>query len=515
MQPSDQEPGRLTGVCDTAPVGHDDLPEVRDACGVFGVYAPGQAVAHLTYLGLYALQHRGQESAGIACSDGSTVTVMKDMGLVAQVFDDRKLAALDGHLAIGHVRYSTTGSSQWRNAQPMYRSVGDAGIALGHNGNLTNTHELSASLGTLPGTFEHSAAALDSTSDSALIAELLAQEYPNVERGDGREFEAALQRVLPRLKGAFSLVLMDEAHLFGVRDPHGIRPLVLGRADSGWVLASETAALDIVGAHFVRDIDPGELVAIDANGVRSIRYAEPTPKLCVFEFVYIARPDTQLYGRSVHLARQRMGEELARQAPAEADMVMPVPESGVPAAQGFARASGIPYGDGFVKNRYVGRTFIQPHQRQRGSSVRIKLNPIAANLKGKRVIVVDDSIVRGTTTRQTIAVLREAGATEVHFRVSSPPYRWPCFYGLDTGERSDLLAADMSVGEIKEFLGVDSLAYLDIDRLVASTEVGADSFCTACFTGEYPVPVPLTDTKLLLEASSTMPSLPVDTPSGR
>jgi amidophosphoribosyltransferase len=266
------------------------------------------------------------------------------------------------------------------------------------------------------------------------------------------------------------------------------------------VLASETAALDIVGAHFVREVEPGELVAIDANGVRSIRYAEPSPRLCIFEFVYIARPDTQLYGKSVHLARQRMGEELARQAPAEADMVMPVPESGVPAAQGFARSSGIPYGDGFVKNRYVGRTFIQPNQRQRGAGVRIKLNPIAANLKGKKVVVVDDSIVRGTTTRQIIAVLREAGAVEVHFRVSSPPYRWPCFYGLDTGERADLLAADMSVGEIKEFLGVDSLAYLELDRLVAATEVGRESFCSACFTGDYPVPVPISDTKHMLES---------------
>ncbi len=298
--------------------------------------------------------------------------------------------------------------------------------------------------------------------------------------------------MLPTLEGAFSLVLMDEAHLFGVRDPHGIRPLVLGRTEGGWVLASETAALDIVGAHFVRDVEPGELVAIDANGVRSIRFAEPDPRLCLFEFVYIARPDTLLYGQSVHAARQRMGEELARQAPAPADMVMPVPESGVPAAQGFARASGLPYGDGFVKNRYVGRTFIQPSQQQRGSGVRVKLNPIRANIKGKRLVVVDDSIVRGTTTRQIMAVLREAGATEVHLRVSSPPYRWPCFYGLDTGRRSELLAADMSVGEIAEYLQVDSLAYLELDRLVTATGVASEAFCTACFTGEYPVRYPTT-----------------------
>jgi amidophosphoribosyltransferase len=468
-----------------------DLSGPRDACGVIGMYAPGQQVANSTYLGLYALQHRGQESAGIAVSDGETITVVKDMGLVTQVFDERRLAPLEGHLAIGHVRYSTTGSSTWRNAQPVYRSVGDVGFSLGHNGNLTNTEELAHELGMLPGVL---------TSDSELIGELLAREYGDELRSDGRDLEHALAQVLPRLAGAFSLVLMDEAHVFGVRDRHGFRPLVLGRTEGGWVIASETAALDIVGAHFVRDVEPGELVAIDATGVRSIRFADATPKLCLFEFVYIARPDTQLYGQSVHGARQRMGEELAHQAPCPgADMVMPVPESGVPAAQGYARASGIPYGDGFVKNRYVGRTFIHPTQKQRGADVRLKLNPLRENVKGKRLVVVDDSIVRGTTTRQTIALLREAGAVEVHFRVSSPPYRWPCFYGLDTGKRADLLAADMSVGEIADYLGVDSLAYLDLDRLIAATGSAPASFCTACFTGEYPVPVPDHDTKLALE----------------
>ena len=415
------------------------------------------------------------------------------MGLVTQVFDERRLAPLDGHLAIGHVRYSTTGSSTWRNAQPVYRSVADAGFSLGHNGNLTNTEALSNELGMLPGVL---------TSDSELIGELLVNEYDDELRSDGRDLEHALEKVLPRLAGAFSLVLMDEAHLFGVRDAHGFRPLVLGKTEGGWVLASETAALDLVDAHYVRDVEPGEMVAIDAGGVRSIRFAEPTPKLCLFEFVYIARPDTQLYGHSVHGARQRMGEELARQAPAQADMVMPVPESGVPAAQGYARAAGIPYGDGFVKNRYVGRTFIQPSQKKRGTDVRLKLNPLRDNIKGKRLVVVDDSIVRGTTTRQIIALLREAGATEVHFRVSSPPYRWPCFYGLDTGKRSDLLAADMEIGEIALYLGVDSLAYLDLDRLVAATGSPRESFCTACFTGDYPVPVPEYDTKHVLELES-------------
>ncbi|MGH9049162.1 MAG: amidophosphoribosyltransferase [Acidimicrobiia bacterium] len=484
---------------------------IGEACGVFGVYAPGHPVANLAYLGLYALQHRGQESAGIAVSDGETVTVVKDMGLVTQVFDERRLAPLDGHLAIGHVRYSTTGSSNWRNAQPVYRSVGDAGFALGHNGNLTNTGELAEGLGMLPGLTAAQALA-DSTTDSDLVAELLARAYAPEARSDGRDLETALASVLPDLAGAFTFVLMDEAHLIGVRDRHGFRPLVLGRIEGGWVLASESAALDIVGAHFVRDIEPGEMVVIDATGVRERRYAEPTPKLCLFEFVYFARPDTRLYNQSIHAARQRMGEELARQAPVEAEMVMPVPESGIPAAQGYARASGIPYGDGLVKNRYVGRTFIQPSQQLRGQGVRLKLNPLPENIRGKRLVVVDDSIVRGTTTRQVVSMLREAGAAEVHFRVSSPPYRWPCFYGMDTGNRSDLLAADMSVGEIRDFLGVDSLAYLELDRLLTATGASPASFCTACLSGEYPVPVPEADAKLVLEedgsvrAPSSVPS---------
>jgi amidophosphoribosyltransferase len=477
---------------------------IGHACGVFGVYAPGQDVAHLTYLGLYALQHRGQESAGIAVSDGEFITVSKDMGLVNQVFDERRIAPLDGHLAIGHVRYSTTGSSSWRNAQPVYRSVGDAGFALGHNGNLTNTLELSDQLGMLPGLVPGEAdVGLDSTTDSALVAELIAQEYDAHQRSDGRDLEQALRQVLPRLAGGFSFVMMDEAHLIGVRDPHGFWPLVLGRVEGGWVLASETAALDIVGAHFVREVEPGEMITIDASGMHTQRFADADPKLCLFEFVYFARPDTNLYGRSVHAARQRMGEELARQAPVDADMVMQVPDSGGPAAQGYARASGIPYGDGLVKNRYVGRTFIQPSQKQRGQGVRLKLNPLPENIRGKKLVVVDDSIVRGTTTRQVVQMLREAGAAEVHFRVSSPPYKWPCFYGMDTGSRSDLLAADMSVGEIRDFLGVDSLAYLELDRLTAATGTSADAFCTACLSGHYPVPVPLNDSKLALEDELT------------
>ena len=471
----------------------------REACGVFGVFAPGQPVAHLTFLGLYALQHRGQESAGMAVGDGGTIVVDKDMGLVTNVFNDRRLAPLQGHLAVGHTRYSTTGSSTWRNAQPVYRSVNQVEFALGHNGNLTNTEALADEAGMLPGTV---------TSDSDLVAELLATHL-----GEGGEVEGALLAVLPRLEGAFSFVLMDNGHLIGVRDPNGFRPLCLGKLDgNGWVLASETPALDVVGAHFVRELEPGEMVVIDGTGApRSLRpFGEDRidPRLCVFEFVYFARPDSKLYGQTVHLARQRMGEALARQAPlppgdGEA-MVMPVPESGVPSAQGFARASGIPYGDGVVKNRYIGRTFIAPSQELRDRGVRMKLNPLKENIVGKRLVVVDDSVIRGTTSRAMVRMLREAGAAEVHFRVMSPPYRWPCFYGMDTGDRSELIAANLSVDEIRDYLGVDSLAYLTVDRLLEATGAVGAGFCTACLTNDYPVNVPVNLRKGVLE-SNDMP----------
>jgi len=465
----------------------DDAP--RDFCGVFGVYAPGQPVAQLTYAGLYALQHRGQESAGLAVSDGDTITVVKDMGLVTNAFDSRTLAPLQGHLAIGHVRYSTTGSSSWENAQPIYRSVGEAGFALGHNGNLVNTSKLAQGTGTLTGTV---------TSDSDVVAELVSEAI--VDRGegalsDGRDLERALMKVLPRLSGAFSFVLMDDGHLIGARDPNGFRPLCLGRLPGGWVLASETPALDIVGAHFVRELEPGEMVVIDASGTRSLHPFDEDavdPKLCIFEFVYFARPDSQLYGKTVHTARQRMGEQLAEQLPVEADMVMPVPESGIPAAEGYSRRSGIPLGSGLVKNRYIGRTFIAPSQDERDQAVRMKLNPIKENIAGKRVIVVDDSVVRGTTQRALTRMLREAGAKEVHLRISLPPVAWPCFFGMDFGTRTELIAASMSVGEIREYLGCDSLAYLELDRLVTAIGSPRSGFCTACLTGEYPIDVPLT-----------------------
>jgi amidophosphoribosyltransferase len=477
-----------------------DSDSPKEACGVFGVFAPGKPVAHLTYLGLYALQHRGQESAGMAVSDGRSVTVVKDMGLVATVFDDRTLAALPGHLAIGHTRYSTTGSSTWRNAQPVYRTVDQFEFALGHNGNLVNTAELAVEAGMLAGTV---------TSDSDLVAELI--EHELVRGGHAASLTDAVIAVVPKLRGAFSFVLLDQQHLMAVRDPNGLRPLCLGRLDGGWVFASETPALDVVGAQFVRELDPGELVVVDGDDVRSFRPFDPDrvdPKLCLFEFVYFSRPDSQLYGQSVHHARVRMGEQLAEQAPVPADLVMGVPESGLPAAEGYARRSGIPYGQGLVKNRYIGRTFIAPTQELRTLGVRMKLNPLRDNIEGKRLVVVDDSIVRGTTTRAMVAMLRESGAAEVHLRVSSPPYRWPCFYGMDTGARHELLAASLTVDEIRKYLGVDTLAYLTLDRLVEATGAVGAGFCDACLTGTYPIPVPVELTKAVLEHEGARPSVP-------
>ena len=476
----------------------DDTP--REACGVFGVYAPGQPVAHLTYLGLYALQHRGQESAGMAVSDGEALTVVKDMGLVSNAFDDRTLAALTGDLAIGQTRYSTTGSSTWRNAQPVYRGIDRVEFALGHNGNLVNTEDLAAEAGMLPGAI---------TSDTDLMAELLANELAS--HGDlpqAEAMDAALTAVLPRLTGAFSLVIADHERVIGVRDPNGFRPLCLGRLDGGWVLASESPALDVIGAHMVRELDPGEVVIIDDTGWRSLRPFDDDaidPKLCLFEFVYFARPDAVLYGQSVHHARVRMGEMLADHAPVEADLVMGVPESGMPAAEGYARASGIPYGQGLVKNRYIGRTFIAPTQALRSAAVRMKLNPLRDSIEGQRLVVVDDSIVRGTTTRAMVRMLRDAGAVEVHMRVSSPPYRWPCFYGMDTGTRGELLAANLTVDEIREYLEVDSLTYLKLDHLLEATGAVGAGFCDACLTGTYPIEIPVNLSKAVLEGAASAP----------
>ena len=431
----------------------------------------------------------------MAVSDGQSITVVKDMGLVTTVFDERTIACLPGVLAIGHTRYSTTGASEWRNAQPVFRGVGSAGFALGHNGNLTNTADLAEEAGMLPGVV---------ASDSDLMTELLAVALADAGPGatgplGGGPLEGALRAVLPSLRGAFSLVLMDEHRVFGVRDPHGLRPLCLGRfgpaeAPEGWALASESPALDIVGATFVRDIAPGELVVIDADGPRSAVLwpdGEVDPHLCIFEFVYFARPDTRLYGHEVHGARRRMGELLATQRPVEADMVMGVPESGVPAAEGYARRSGIPYGQGLVKNRYIGRTFITPGQKARADGVRRKLNPLRENIAGKRIVVVDDSLVRGTTQRAVVAMLRDAGAAAVHLRVSSPPLMWPCFYGIDIPDQQQLVAAGRSTDEIAAYLGVDSLEYLTLEHLVEAIDAPGAGFCSACLTGTYPVPVPV------------------------
>jgi amidophosphoribosyltransferase len=468
---------------------------VREACGVFGIYAPGTPVAPLVFDGLFALQHRGQESAGMAVSNGDELVVVKDMGLVTSVFDVRTLSSLDGHLAIGHVRYSTAGSSTWEGAQPAFRSVGATGFALGHNGNLTNVAELEAEAGMLPGVL---------SSDSELIAEMVAAAFPAEASEADDDLEQALCAVLPRLRGAFSLGLADANHVIAVRDPKGFRPLCLGRLDAkedggegGWVFASESPALDIAGATFVRELDPGEMVIIDANGPRSVfpfAESEIDPRLCIFEFVYFARPDSRLYGREVHAARHRMGEQLANEAPAIADLVIGVPDSGVPAAEGFATASRIPFGQGLVKNRYIGRTFIAPTEQARVDGVRRKLNPLRETVEGRRLVVVDDSIVRGTTTRQMVRMLKDAGAVEVHLRISSPPFRWPCFYGIDTPERDELLAARMDLEEITHHLGVESIAYLSLDGLKKAIDAGEAGFCSACLTGEYSVPVPLART---------------------
>jgi amidophosphoribosyltransferase len=474
----------------------DDSP--KEACGVFGVIGVDDPVAHLTYLGLYALQHRGQESAGMAVSDGEHLTVVRDMGLVSNVFDDRTLAPLVGHLAIGHTRYSTTGSSTWGNAQPVYRSVNDHQFALGHNGNLTNTAALADELGMLPGTV---------TSDSDLVAEMISHELaanPAVSSSDS--LEAALMAVLPRLQGAFSFVVMDTERVYGMRDPNGLRPLCLGRRGDTWVVASESPALDIVGATMVREVEAGEVVVLAKGEAPRSRRPYPDeridPTLCLFEFVYFARPDARLYGQSVHHARVRQGEALAAQAPVEADMVMGVPESGVPAAEGYARASGIPFGQGLVKNRYIGRTFIAPSQEMRALGVRMKFNPLRENIEGRRIVVVDDSIVRGTTQHQLVKMLRDSGAREVHLRLTSPPVRWPCFYGMDFGDSSELLAGKLDIDGIKDFLGVDSLAFIEIHRLLESTGAREAGFCAACFTGEYPIEVPVELNKGVLEAGA-------------
>lgn len=478
------------------------LPEdqpIQDECGVFGVWAPGEEVSRFTYFGLFALQHRGQQSAGIAVSDGNAIRIYKDMGLVSQVFDDQALTGLKGHLAVGHVRYATTGADIWENSQPALGPTPTGSIALAHNGNLTNTMELRAKAK------EVSERAISPESTDTMVLTALLGAYgtakEKAQRDESEEtvsvpktargslIEAAMN-VLPTITGAFSLCFMDERTLYGARDAHGIRPLVLGRLERGWVMASETAALDIVGADFVREIEPGELIAIDSDGVRSFRFAEPTPHGCAFEYLYLARPDTKISGKSIIVARQAMGAALAKEFPVDADLVIATPESGTPAAIGYAQASGIPYAQGLVKNAYVGRTFIQPTQSLRQLGIRLKLNPLREVIEGKRLVVVDDSIVRGNTQRALVAMLRAAGAKEVHVRISAPPVMWPCFFGIDFPTRAELISSSMDTEAVCRSIGADSLGYLTLEALVESTGQTKDKLCLACFNGEYPMPIP-------------------------
>jgi len=461
-------------------------------CGVVGVHAPGQDVARLATLGLFALQHRGQESAGLAVSDGRGVMVYKDLGLIDQVLDERRLQSLRGDLAIAHCRYSTTGSTIWENSQPTLRMGPLRTVAVGHNGNLVNTAQL---LEELPG----GRSRLVGTTDTELLTALLAVE-------PGADLVEALLRLLPRVSGAYSLVIMDETRVVGVRDPYGFRPLVLGvlpTADGrAWCLASETAALDSLGADFVRDVEPGEMVVLgEPDGPRSVRFAEGREQLCVFELIYFARPDSYMLGRNLYEARRRMGEMLAREAPAEADLVMPVPDTGAPAAAGYAEASGIPYREGMVRNRYAGRTFIQPNDGMRQRGVTVKLSALREQVRGRRLVVVDDSIVRGTTTRQIVGLLRRAGAREIHVRISAPPIFHPCFYGIDTQIETELIAASRPVDEIRQFIDADSLSYLSIGGVLDAIDLPRERFCFACFDGQYPVPVPYDpgNRKFLLE----------------
>ncbi len=430
----------------------------------------------------------------MAISDGQTVVVYKELGLVAQVFDETVLSSLRGHLAIGHTRYSTTGSTTWENAQPSYKSGPGGQIAVAHNGNLVNTADLKRQLDAIGGDPTPDKSRLPSSSDTDLVASHMARAA----RGD---MQAAILEILPKLSGAFSFAMMDETKIFGARDPYGFRPLCLGSLGDGWVIASETCALDLLGARFIRDVEPGEMVTLDENGVTSERFAPAASAACIFEHVYFARPDSTLMGQNVYATRYRMGQRLAQEAPAQAELVIPVPDGGVPAAQGFAEASGIPYGEGFVKNRYVGRTFIQPTESMRKQGIRIKLNPLREVIEGRRVVVVDDSIVRGPTAGHLVTMLREAGAREVHMRISSPPIKWPCFYGIDMPNQDELIGARMSVDEIKDHVAADSLAYLSLEGMVGATQIPADGFCTACFSSNYPVPIPSEElrTKHVLE----------------
>jgi amidophosphoribosyltransferase len=444
-------------------------------CGVFGIYAPDRDVARLTHFALHALQHRGQEAAGIAVSEDRRLTVLRELGLLTQ-FKEQKLRGLSGEVAIGHTRYSTTGSGAWANAQPLIHHGRARTVSLGHNGNLVNAGELREEL-------RAEGARLDSTSDSELVAAAISHEESPLEE--------AVVTTMARLEGAYSVTAIAEGALLAFRDPHGFRPLAIARLGEDWVVASETCAFDLLGADPVREVGRGELVVVDADGLRSVQAVPPAGDgaFCIFEYFYFARPDSHIAGVEAHAARVRMGERLAEEAPAEADLVLPIPDSGTPAAVGFARASGIPFSEGLIKNRYVGRTFIQPDQELRQQGIRLKFNPLD-EVAGRRVVVVDDSIVRGNTTRQLVSMLFEAAAAEVHVRISSPPIIGPCFYGIDLPDEEQLVAASRSIEEVREFIGATTLAHLSLDGLTEATRQPARSLCRACLTHEYPTRIP-------------------------
>jgi amidophosphoribosyltransferase len=462
--------------------------DLHESCGVFGIYAPGEDVARLSFFGLFALQHRGQESAGIATTDGRRLRVYAEMGLVSQVFDEEALGQLTGNIAIGHTRYSTMGSSRQANVQPIIVGRGSNTIAIAHNGNIVNAEYLRQELTDQGYTFRTS-------TDTEVIVNLILSSHE-------KDWVGKIRYAMRRLQGAYSLALMTQHKLFGVRDPFGVRPLCLGAVDGGFVLASETCALDHIGANFIREVEPGEVVSISDNGIDYHREPVERRALCIFEYIYFARPDSVINGRLLYSARQAMGEGLAEEHPVAADLVMGVPDSATVAGIGYSRQSGIPLGEGLLKNRYVGRTFIEPDQRIRDLGVKLKFNPLPQMLDGKRLVVVDDSIVRGTTTPQVVKLLKRAGAKEVHMRICAPPIRYPCFFGVDMATRWELIAAQKSVPEIRDFVGADSLGYLSIDGLIKAVALPKDHFCLACFTGDYPIPIQLEMDKLALE---TMP----------
>ncbi len=460
-------------------------PTLRESCGVFGVFAPGEDVARITFYGLYALQHRGQESAGIASANGRRLYLHTGMGLVSQVFAEEDLGYLPGHMAIGHTRYSTTGSSLPANSQPIQIEGPAGSLALGHNGNIVNAEVLRADL-------EEQGVAFSTGTDTEIIACTLAH-------APGTSWQERWSYLMRRLVGAYSLVALTPQELMAARDPMGNRPLCLGKLNGGWVIASETCALDHLGATFVREIEPGEVVRITEEGVQSFRAAERKDAFCIFEYIYFARPDSVIDGKLVYPVRMALGAQVAREHPAEADVVIGMPHSATAAAVGYSQETGIPFVEGLVANRYVGRTFIQPDQRIRDVGVRLKFNPLPELLEGRRVVVVDDSIVRATTNRPVVAMLRKAGAREVHVRITSPPIISPCFFGIDMGTRWELIAGRMTVEEIREHIDADTLGYLSVEGLLEAVGLAKEKFCLACFTGDYPVPVPLQMDKLALE----------------